>query len=113
MKKIIAIFITLLFLGTNSAMAFSEVYYLKNATVEANYKSANEEHLVENVIVTYKDNDERQHVLTNNFTFKKGLPVQHKTTEKIDDSKTETVYKYTYSKVKFSAPSTEGATPLA
>lgn len=35
MKKIIAIFITLLFLGTNSAMAFSEVYYLKNATVEA------------------------------------------------------------------------------
>ena len=35
MKKIIAIFITLLFLGTNSAMAFSEVYYLKNTTVEA------------------------------------------------------------------------------
>jgi len=35
MKKFIAIFITLLFLGTNSAMAFSEVYYLKNATVEA------------------------------------------------------------------------------
>ena len=85
----------------------------QNATVEANYKSANEEHLVENVIVTYKDNDERQHILTNNFTFKKGLPVQHKTTEKIDDTKTETVYKYTYSKVKFSAPSTEGATPLA
>ena len=35
MKKFIAILITLLFLGTNSVMAFSEVYYLKNTTVEA------------------------------------------------------------------------------
>lgn len=38
MKKLITLFITLLFLGTNSALAFSEVYYLKNANAE-NLKS--------------------------------------------------------------------------
>lgn len=35
MKKLFALVIAVLFLGMNSAYAFSEVYYLKNTTVEA------------------------------------------------------------------------------
>ena len=35
MKKLFAIIIAMLFLGTNSALAFSEVYFLKNARVES------------------------------------------------------------------------------